>query len=268
MRRAVLPLVVALLFGPEASAQVAAASSGQIARAQAEVAGQVTFDTSYLLARYMTELALAGSAPSQADIDEAARQYFTNGAAVTGVPISGPGADYFRNGAEVMAYPAPGVPAAPQEADEAGAGSVAREVPEGDAGAPRDAAGDEEGGTGAPLLRPAPAAEANGGPAVATAPACPPSDIEAAMAIAGQFARAEAPLPMTMSWSCPPPVASAAVAPYAEVAPASTIKRAADCAPRSSFLSGVGPALGGAFLGGLAVALWSRPRALGVARRR
>src|SRR5271155_4494413 len=60
-------------------------------------AAQASVQTSYLLALYMMALANAGTPPSPADIDEATRQYLTNGAAATGVPSSGPRAAYFTN---------------------------------------------------------------------------------------------------------------------------------------------------------------------------
>lgn len=147
MRRTLSAIVLVLLLAPDASAQPIAA--GQLARTgamQAEIAAQASFDTSYLLALYMTQLAAAGAPPSQADIDEAATQYLTNGAAVTGVPSTGPGAEYFRNGAAVtgvpssgpgatyfhdgaavMAYPTPRATPAPGATNQAVTGAVASE---------------------------------------------------------------------------------------------------------------------------------------------
>src|ERR1700722_10847689 len=83
------------------------ARSEVAAQASFDTGAQATFDTSYLLALYMMQLQGAGTPPTQADIDEAARQYFTNGAVVTAVPTSGPGAAYYRDGASVMAYRTP-----------------------------------------------------------------------------------------------------------------------------------------------------------------
>ena len=145
MRRALSATVLVLLLAPDAAAQpVAAEQPARAVPMQAEIAAQAAFDTGYLLALYMTQLAAAGAPPSQADIDEAARQFLTNGAAVTGVPSTGPGAEYFRNGAtvtgvpssgpgaayfhdgaDVMAYPTPRVIPAPGATNQAGAGSVA-----------------------------------------------------------------------------------------------------------------------------------------------
>jgi hypothetical protein len=74
---------VVVLLSPDASAQVAAGQSSRLDPMQVEIAAQATYDTSYRLALCMTQLAAAGNAPSPADIEEAAHQYFTNGAAVT-----------------------------------------------------------------------------------------------------------------------------------------------------------------------------------------
>src|SRR6202035_537570 len=87
MRRTLPAIVVVLLFAPDAWAQpVAAEPPARTTPTQSELAAQASFDTSYVLALYMAQLAAAAAPPSQADIDEAAWQYFTNGAAVTGVP--------------------------------------------------------------------------------------------------------------------------------------------------------------------------------------
>jgi hypothetical protein len=62
--------------------------------------------TAYLLLQLYGLQAEQQASMPQADRDELARraaEYFTNGAAVTGVPTSGPGATYFQNGAEVAA---------------------------------------------------------------------------------------------------------------------------------------------------------------------
>src|ERR1700722_6552937 len=113
MRRTLTAIALVLFLAPDAFAQsVAAEQPAPTMPTQAGMAVQASFDTSYLLALYMTQLAAAGAPPSQADIDAAARQYLTNGAAVTGVPGTGPDAEYFRNGAAVTAVPnsGPGAP--------------------------------------------------------------------------------------------------------------------------------------------------------------
>jgi hypothetical protein len=274
MRRAVLPFAIVLLLAPQASAQVISGPPPRIASPPDNIVAQTTFDTSYLLSRYMTELAAAGVAPTQADIDEAARQYFTNGAEVTGVPAtgpgaayfrngaevtgvpsSGPGAAYFRNGAEVFAYPAPRSVPAPEATGQPGAVLAASESNGEDAGMLRDAAGSED--AGAPAIGAAPTSVAEAGASAAPAVSCPPSEIEAAMAIARQFATATLPPQATTSWAPPTAPTNEATPPWT---PSCAVQPPSECLPRPSFWSRVGLALGGAFLGGLAVALWSRPR--------
>jgi hypothetical protein len=284
MRRALAAIVLVLLLAPEASAQVSAGQPARIVPVQAEIAAQATFDTSYLLALYMTQLAAAGTAPSQTDIDEAARQYFTNGAAMTSVPSSGPGAAYFQNGAavtgvansgpgaayfhngaEVMAYyPAPQVTPAPVATGEAGAGLVGSESYEQDAGVQRATASTEDAAPmGAAAVQPAPTSEVRAGASMW--PTCSPLEIEAAMAIASQFSTAASRPSAT---SCTPSIASTSVAPPAETAPTSAVAPAPNCPPGPSALSRIAPALAGAFFGGLGIALWLRPRPLRVAQHR
>src|ERR1019366_9466210 len=149
--------VLVTLLAPLAFAQTAAGQAVRTVPTQPEIAAQATFDTGYLLALYMAQLAAAGTPPSQADIDEATRQYLTNGAAVTSVPTSGPGAAYFHNGAEVMAFPTQPVAPAPEATVSAGAGSLESEpYPyEMDAGvSPAPSSGEEAApaGTSAPPL--------------------------------------------------------------------------------------------------------------------
>jgi hypothetical protein len=275
MYRTISAIVLVLLLAPDASAQPAAA--GQPARTapmQAEIAAQASFDTSYLLALYMTQLAASGAPPSQADIDEATRQYLTQGAAVTGVPSSGPGAAYFHDGAEVTAYPTPPGTPAQGATNLAGTGAVASGSYEEDAGTSQavPTTGEERQTTpesgGA---QPAPVSEAEPGPRT-TGLTCSPREIEAAIAIGGQFATATAPpkpaasyAPSTASNPVPSPVEAdnaleAARAPVAEPAP--------KCPASPSLLARIATAVAGAVLGGLAVALWSRPRPLRVAHGR
>jgi hypothetical protein len=255
---------------------------------QAGIAAQASFDTSYLLALYMTQLAAAGAPPSQADIDEAARQYLTNGAAVTCVPSAGPGADYFRNGAavagvpsngpgaayfsdgaDVMAYPTPRVTPAQGTPNQAGTGAVASESYEEDAGTSRAVANAEGGPETSPGYagepQPAPVSEVDAGPGTMGF-TCSPLEIQAAIAIASQFATADTPPRLAASSS--PSTASNQVPLSVETARAVEAAPApvAEPAPRGpadpSLPARIATALAGAILGGLAVALWShlRPR--------
>lgn len=289
MRRAVPPLAIVLLLGREAGAQGITSQASRLASSQAEVAAQSTFDTSYLLAHYMTELAASGRVLSQADIDEASRQYFTNGAEATGVPTSGPraayfkngaeatgvptsgpGADYFKNGAEVMAYrSAPIAPPPETVAQPSRVPAAAVSAPEPDSGASEDAAGPagaagegREPAGAVPVVQGPPPEAAPGASSAATA-ACPPSELQAAIAIANQFAGAAAPPTETVA--CAPTPAAESTQP---VAPSRLAQPAPECQSRPSLWARVIPALGGAFLGGLAVALWSLPRAVRGGQRR
>jgi hypothetical protein len=285
MGRILAALLLVMLLAPDASAQV---SSGGPTGGPLEVATQASFDTGYLLAAYMAQLASAGTPPSQADIDEAARLYLTNGAAVTGVPGSGPGAAYFQNGAEVIgvpttgpgaayfqngaeatAYPSPLVTPARETTVAASAGQPIASSPE-DAGVPLVAS---ESAANAPA---SPSLQSQSGASTAADLTCSPREIEAAMAFASQFAMAAAPTPPTEPTYTPatasPPVtpatASTSVTPAAETTPALVQAAPALACPSvppagSRLLA----AVIGAILGGLAVALWSRPRALRVAHR-
>jgi len=293
MRRAAMTLAIVLVLAPDASAQGLAGQPPRFANPQGELGAQTTFDSAYLLARYMTELAAAGAAPSQADIDEAARQYFTNGAEamgvpsrgpgaayfqngaeVTGVPSTGPGAAYFRNGAEVMAYPVSRPARAPQETLRSSAATVSSvgssqsdastpalgsKPAEVDSGGAPDAANSDDAGYNADGNGPLPTSESKAGMRAAGA-ACPPSEIEAAMAIASQFAKNSAP-PALVSWT---PSAAEPTPPITPFCPAPTVPV---CTPRPSLWSRLGPGLGGVFLGGLAVALWTRPRPVRTVQR-
>ena len=261
MRSLFAAVVLVVVLAPEAAAQMSYGQTARTAPVPPEVAAQATFDTSYLLALYMTQLAAAGSPPSPADIDKAARQYFTNGAAVVGVPTTGPGAAYFRNGAEVMAYPTPRAAPATATPVPAPAGYVRTEPLEVDAGVAAPAGTPGVVGSAPTPELPAPANEARG-------PTCPPSEIAAAMAFASQFASAEAP---RTAPACPPPSASPTPIPAPPtVAPAaeSAVEATPLCPAGPSVLSRIAPPLGGVLFGGLAVVLWSRPRLARAARAR
>jgi hypothetical protein len=274
-------MALVLARAPEAAAQPAMAPAGRTGPLAAEVAAQASFDTGYLLALYMAQLAAAGSAPSQADIDEAAQQYFTHGAAatavpsegpgaayfhagaeVTSVPNSGPGAAYFHDGAEVLAYsgaPAtPPAPAAPVEegAEEGPTGPRVAETVTALASTPL-ATAPPAVGEGAPAPEVSTVANAGGGLT------CSPREIEAAMAIAAQFAVASAQASASASEQAPPSPCVPSPGP-APVCPRSSPTPAAEpgprCAPGPSFVARIGPAMVGALLGALAAALWLRPR--------
>src|ERR1019366_10121808 len=65
MRRALAATVLVTLLAPQAFAQTAAGQAVRTVPTQPEIAAQATFDTSYLLALYMVQLAAAGAAPPQ-----------------------------------------------------------------------------------------------------------------------------------------------------------------------------------------------------------
>jgi hypothetical protein len=282
-----------LLLAPEASAQVAVGQFARIAPTPTEMEALASFDTSYVLASYMTQLAAAGSKPSRADIDEAVRQYFTNGAAVasvpssgagaayftngaavTGVPSSGPGAAYFHNGAEVMSYyAAPQVPPAPETTGEAVAPSVGSESPEEHAGAQRTTASTEKAAPmEVPAVQPEPTSEVQGAGGTATELTCSPVEIKTAMAIARQYAMAATP-PLSAVPRAPAtastPILPVERTPTVATEPAPNCSHGLPPGPQGPpFLSRIAMVASGAFLGGLAVALWMRPRTLREAQRR
>lgn len=238
------------------------------------VATQASFDTGYLLAVYMAQLASAGTPPSPADIDEATRLYLTNGAAVTGVPTRGPGAAYFQNGAEVTAVPTTGSGAAyfqngaavmayPSPRATAAQGTTVAAGP-----APQPSVSAPEPGVAS--LSP----QSQSGAGTATDLTCSPREIEAAMAFASQFAVAAAPAPPTEPSYTPataPISVAPSVTPAAGTVPAlvkgpfalTPLACPSGPSPWSPYLA----AAIGAILGGFAVVLWSRPRVLRVAHR-
>jgi hypothetical protein len=247
MRRLLAAMVLVLLFAPRAWAQprylqpqAQPAPAGTLTQAQAG------YDTATLLALYMSQLASSGRAPSQSDISEAARQYFTNGAAVSTVPTSGPGAAYFQNGAAAMSYgatPVPTVPASPPVVQPAAV----------------------------PVPVPVPA----GAPDQTATPATTAADTSAPAGTAPGVTESQAANPSNQSVGTPPPAASPppaspvqplyqtiVVSPPAPPAPATEPEPEATCPPAPSLLSRIAPAFGGLLFGGFAVALWTRPRML------
>ncbi|MGH7434728.1 MAG: hypothetical protein ACRENE_03560 [Polyangiaceae bacterium] len=267
-----------LLVAPAALAQTYGGqppATSQPARAQplpVEVAAQASFDTTYLLATCMRQLAQAGgSAPSPAEIDEAARQYFTNGAAATGVPTTGPGAAYFRNGASVTGvptsgpgaayfrdgaelfayYPPPGSPMSGVDAGgvavapDSGVAPVTPPPPPPPVAPPQSAAATTD--VGAP----------HDGGSLDAGPTCSPRELEAAMAIAKQFAAASVSAAAPPPPVCPPQQGMPSPGPPP---PSPAAARAANGAPArtSAALAPVVSAFGGAVFGGVAVALWGR----------
>jgi hypothetical protein len=287
MGRILAALLFVMLLAPDASAQV---SSGGQTATPLEVAAQASYDTGYLLALYMESLASAGTPPTAADIDEAARLYLTNGAAVTGVPSSGPGAayfqngaevtgvpttgpgaEYFQNGAEVLAYRTPVVAPGQEPAQEATVGAEARpSSPSSPESAGEDAVRSDEGAAKGASASPPPQSQSGGGPS--TDLTCSPREIEAAMAFASQFAMgaASAPPPEPAYAPATTPISATPISatPAAEPTPALVRAPAAvTCPSEPSAWSRYLAVAIGAILGGLAVALWSRPRALRVAHR-
>ena len=271
MRPALAATVLLMLLAPEAWAQVGEPQPARIVPVPAEIAAQASFNTGYLLALYMAQLAGAGSPPSQADIDAATQRYFTQGAGVTSVPTSGAAAAYFQNGASVTSVPSSGPGAeyfrngaaatdyaawrAPIQRPPAPAPSVAQvEAKSSASAAPTESAP-------APV-RALPSVTA---PSAATGLSCSPAEIEAAMAFASQFATAAAVPAERAATVCPPPATPAPFLTSAEVTPSAAAEPAARCAPSlppkpPGWMSRVLAALGGTALGGVAMALWSRPR--------
>jgi hypothetical protein len=246
---------------------------------QAEIAAQASFDTGYLLALYMRQLAAAGMPPRQADIDEATQQYFTNGAAATnvpasgpgaayfhngaaamGAPSSGPGAAYFHNGAEVTAYPVSGVTSKEGPAGQADGGVSVPASSEGDASVEGTGARNE------PNMPAAPAPPQVRVPQLQPGTSCSPLEIQAAMALATQFANPSSAMPAASA--CPPTPPPRLVALPVEMASTSASGTEVKCLPAASGWSRVASALGGLLFGGLGVALWTRPRQLRAAPRR
>jgi hypothetical protein len=249
MRRILAAMVLVLLLAPRAWAQGYLRPQVQSAPAPAPIAGQASYDNAALLALYMSQLASAGRAPNQNDIDEAARQYLTNGAAVSTVPTSGPGAAYFQNGAAVMSYGAAPVPPVP--APTATVEPAAANAP-----------------TGAPAEAPEPV------PVPIPAPVTAPEDNTTSDTVAASKASG-----VTETQAPNPPSQAAATAPAGATnsyppAPAQPLYQTIlvstplasepgpgdRCPPAPSLASRIAPAFGGLFFGGLAVALWSRPR--------
>jgi hypothetical protein len=213
MRAFVAALGLLLLVPARADAQLTYApptAQPPVTPAYGSPAAQSASETSYLLTLCMVQLASQGAPPSQADIDRAANDYFTNGAAVVatptsgiggtyfhngsevlGVPSSGPVAGYFNNGASTTAYPAPGfgaygaVPAGPPDA---GPPEAPTEQPAAQ-GAPAEGAEPDAGVPPPPEAQPT---------ARTSGLTCSPSEIEAAMAIAREYAVATEP-------AAPPP---------------------------------------------------------------
>ena len=242
MRR-LAAMVLVLLFAPRASAQQRTLQPQvQPAPAATLTPAQAGYDTATLLALYMSQLASSGKAPSQSDISEAARQYFTNGAAVSTVPTSGPGAAYFQNGAAAMSYgatPAPTVPAPPPVVQPA-AVPVPVSAPD-ETATPAEASADTT----------TPASTAPGVTEAQAASSASPSAV-APPAAASPTTPAPPVQPIYQTIVVSPPPGQ----------PAPDTEPDATCPPPPSFLSHIAPAFGGLLFGGLAVAVWTRPRML------
>ena len=266
MRRVLATTALLLVFSRTASAQVPPGPPVRTAPVQAEIAAQASFDTGYLLALYMRQLAAAGMPPSQADIDEATQQYFTNGAAATGVPASGPGAANFHNGAEVMTYPVSGVTPKEAATGQADGGVSARASSEGDASVEGTGARNEPSTPAAPSPPQMGATQLQPGTSRAMESSCSPLEIQAAMALATQFATSSQAQPAASE--CPPAPPPTLVALPVEMASTPASGTEVECPPTPSGWSRVVVALGGFLVGGLGVALWSRHRPLRIAHRR
>ncbi|HEY4011916.1 MAG TPA: hypothetical protein VGM06_01150 [Polyangiaceae bacterium] len=216
----------------------------------------------------------AGRAPTQAEIDEAVHQYFTNGAAVMSVPSSGPAADYFRNGASVTSVPTSGPGAAYfQNGAEVTAYRDPEESPIMEAPAPPTTppvpssapTGSSTATTGSPGVTPLPTANGSSSPrpvAVPTmTPAGPPVSTPSSEAPADDHTDTPAGTP-----SRPEPSGTSALASPAAPTTAGepTGALAVERSVESSFdvlrLARLFPALGGALLGGLAIVFLSRAR--------
>jgi hypothetical protein len=277
MRSSAAATVLALvLCAPAAFAQGVGGPVGRALPTRAEVAVQASYDTSYLLELYMAQLASAGTPPSQADIDEAARKYFTDGASVTAVPSRGPAAAYFRDGAQVLSYEgaqqiygstqAATPAAAPAAMDDAGATAVESNGSEVADAAVQGAPGnsDEQPATAvATPSEPFPTTGEEAGASTAQGPSHRTLEIEAALAIARTFGTATPPGPP----ATPSPGAATAESPAGEAELVATDALLA-CPRAPTAFSRIAAALGGVLFGGLAAALWLRPRALRVVQRR
>ena len=255
MRRFLVAMVLLLVLAPlapKAWAQGYLRQQVQPAMTPGQTSAQATYDNATMLALYMSQLASSGRAPNQSDINEAARQYFTNGAAVSTVPTSGPGAAYFQNGAAAVTYgaaPAPTVPAPTATVQPAAVYAP----------------------PAAPALQPAPVPVPPSAPDDTTTATTSAPDTRTAGSNALGVTEAQAANPTSQAAIAPPPAPTASPYPPAPVQPlyqtilvstppAPEPEPALRCAPEPSLFSRIGPAFGGLLFGGLAVALWSRPR--------
>ena len=167
-------------------------------------------------------------------------------------------------------YPTPQAVPPPEGTGEASEARVGTESREEDAGLERATESTEQGvPMELPASRPEPASEVR--TSTATGLSCSPAEIEMAMAIAKEYAAAAAsPVCATpssalgSSTALPRPAAETAATLVAGPAPHCPSEPAMGCA----VLFRVIVAIGGAFLGGLAVALWTRPRPLRIAQHR
>ena len=250
MRRILPAIAFVLLLAPAgafAQGYLRQPASGP-PTAQNAVANQAGVDTAALLTLYMRQLASTGQPPSQSDIDEATRQYFTNGAAVSTVPTSGPGATYFQNGAAVMSY---GTSPSPTPTAVAPTGTVQP------AAVPAQA----------PPVLPVPVPQ----PVPVSPPTETPTAAEAEPTGATTTANNSAGVAETQAANPTSPPAAAPVINISAPAPVQPLVQTIivpgpepepvlQCPPPPSFLSRIAPALAGLLFGGFAVALWSRPR--------
>jgi hypothetical protein len=251
MRRLIAATVLILVLSPKAWAQGYARPPAAPPPIPGQTATPASYDTAALLAVYMSQLASSGRAPNQSDIDEATRQYFTNGAAASTVPTSGPGAAYFQNGAGVMSYGA-----SPSPTPTAVSPTATAPAPSAPAPAP-------------PVVAPPVTVYA---PSDTTTAAPSPDDTSPPASTTPGVTEAQAASPMSQAAAASPaPVAAQPPAPAAPPiyqtilvstpqAPAPEPDSAVQCPPAPSALGRVASAFGGLLFGGFAVALWLRPR--------
>jgi hypothetical protein len=105
----------------EVSPSGAQPTGAGVAAAVAAQQQQLNYQQAYLLYLYQQQVA-AGSVPyTPAQLGQAASEFFTNGAAATSVPTTGPGAAFYNNGAGLFTAPPTSFPAVTNPALGAGA---------------------------------------------------------------------------------------------------------------------------------------------------
>jgi hypothetical protein len=183
----------------------------------------------------------------QAQLARAVSEYFTNGAAATAVPTSGPAANYFTNGAQATTAPTSVIPDYTFSPPLATASPLTIDA-------------------GPPPPPPAPVPLEAGAPAEAPASATAPAVETAVVAAEPAYAPAPAYAPEATAIPAPAPPPPATVAPTATPppAPAPTVQPAPTPAParvaRISPATIIWPMVGGIAIGALLVLLGTRIR--------